>query len=196
MRSICGSNSEEIKSSLSTTAYDLVLVMSLSCCWWDFGIRINSWCIPRKFELLLATITAFLIFPTWLVSGYIPHIENKIHIYIYQSNKLKDLYCTWIGAVVVHFLRFSSSTCFIPYKEGSLAATKIVFSSSSTFPITKIHFQNSKQISSFLICLVFQIHTCHSMLSQLERSSFLSQDCSPLTRSHSWKLPWRLSITK
>lgn len=40
---------------------------------------------------------------------------------------------TWTREVLVHLLRFSSSASSIPYQAGSLAATAIALSSSSTF---------------------------------------------------------------
>lgn len=42
-------------------------------------------------------------------------------------------YDTWVRALLVHLLRFSSSFWSMPYKEGSLAATAIALSNSSTF---------------------------------------------------------------
>lgn len=55
---------------------------------------------------------------------------NSIYIFSRTSNWQLN---TCVRAVLVHLLRFSSSTSVIPYQEGSLAATEIVFSNSTTF---------------------------------------------------------------
>ena len=64
------------------------------------------------------------------------------------SRNIRCICVTWVRVVLVHLTRLSSSAWSIPYEAGSLAATEIAFSNSSTFLSAKQIFRT--QVSIFL----------------------------------------------
>lgn len=107
-----------------------------STCLFDKNFAL-SWVLVA-FHLHLKCLIHQTLSQTLLVSSHCSPIQQwKVDLFCnfptLMIDKKNHYIDTWVRALEVHLLRFSSSTLLVPYRLGSLAATSIVLSNSSTF---------------------------------------------------------------